>query len=145
MPHVKDILDLFRNTAKLSYNIGPFIGNIEIIKYLEHLRQELIGSYVSISHGIKETENYEVLIPYIPDLVSFLEKAFILDVSISKDVIQLLWDLTNLHPETDKVKNTVIKCMSSNPQLKNYVSLLDQELPKEEDQDWKNEDTENKK
>ena len=75
-----DILDFMATASKLSYQIAPYAGNDpdNIISYLATFRLTLVEAYVSINYGILVSEDFETFLPYISDLVCFLEKTIIL-------------------------------------------------------------------
>jgi importin subunit beta-1 len=77
------------------------MGNYDLIDYVNSLRNGILEAYIGITQGLKTDDKAGLLLPYVPELFSFLREVYAdpeRTVSIVSNMVGLLGDLAEVFP-----------------------------------------------
>ncbi|KAF7459122.1 Importin subunit beta-1 [Cryptosporidium felis] len=72
IPYISSTLQLFQQASVTQYNDGP-INSEDWIEYLGELRESVLQGYTGIVYGMKDAKKLEVLGPYVPNIIQFID------------------------------------------------------------------------
>ncbi|KAH8741070.1 importin/karyopherin [Cryptosporidium ryanae] len=72
IPFVSSTLQLLQQASITQYSDGP-VQSEEWIEYLGELRESVLQGYTGIVYGMKDAKKLEILGPYVPNIVQFVD------------------------------------------------------------------------
>ncbi|OII74843.1 importin karyopherin [Cryptosporidium ubiquitum] len=72
IPYVISVLQLFQQASITQYSDGP-VNSEDWIEYLGELRESVLQGYTGIVYGMKDAKKLEILGPYVPGIIQFID------------------------------------------------------------------------
>ncbi|EAK90313.1 importin/karyopherin [Cryptosporidium parvum Iowa II] len=72
IPYAISVLQLFQQASITQYNDGP-VNSEDWIEYLGELREAVLQGYTGIVYGMKDAKRLEILGPYVPSIIQFID------------------------------------------------------------------------